>query len=655
MAVTKPSSTVFDKRRLLRRFASEWLVYLAIMTFIGGLLWWMWASDRDAVEQRETDRLRAAATVIERKTIRKLETGNRALQGFMNRLDAWQKSPTTWADASAYLEAVADSNPDFTLLFFLDAKGTVLASSGEGKSNLGRDFSQRPYFQSVKRQPAADTLYVSEPFQTLRGRYAINLVRALVGPDGELRGVVVAGLEPQTLRTFLNSTLYADDMWVSIAHGNGVQLMMEPDKAGQSGLQLNRHGSLFEKHTVNGGRETVAKGVTMGTGQFRFTVLRTVRLPVLKMDAGLVLAVSREHDAVFHSSEKLRQNFALIFLIMALGAAGSLSLNQSIRFAAKQSAAQARQELEERDETLRRFFLLNQDLFAIVDETGHYTRVNEAWSALLGYSQDQIVGNPVGQVSHPDDRGKVDDYRQRLTEGMPIGGVVTRVRHVQGHYLDIEWRVLHAGDQVFLNGRDVSREKANMREMEKVNTQLAEQKLALQEMAFHDGLTGVFNRRYFDEVLHAEWRACAREGKVIAVLLLDIDHFKLYNDTYGHLQGDECLKHVATELQNRFKRPRDFVARYGGEEFVALLSDTDEKGALHKANEVVQAIAAMHIKHEKSPVQPYVTVSVGVAVVTPNLVDLPESLVQRADAVLYEAKSTGRNRAVLAEGPTSIA
>ena len=198
---------------------------------------------------------------------------------------------------------------------------------------------------------------------------------------------------------------------------------------------------------------------------------------------------------------------------------------------------------------------------------------------------------------------------------MPVGGVVTRVRHVQGHYLDIEWRVLHAGDQVFLNGRDVSREKANMREMEKVNTQLAEQKLALQEMAFHDGLTGVFNRRYFDEVLHAEWRACAREGKVIAVLLLDIDHFKLYNDTYGHLQGDECLKHVATELQNRFKRPRDFVARYGGEEFVALLSDTDEKGALHKANEVVQAIAAMHIKHEKSPVQPYVTVSVGVAVV----------------------------------------
>jgi len=655
VAVTKSSSTVFDKRRILRRFVSEWLVYLAIMTFIGGLLWWMWASDREAVEQRETNRLRAAATVIERKTIRKLETGNRALQGFMNRLDVWQKSPTTWADASAYLEAVADSNPDFTLLFFLDAKGTVLASSGEGKSNLGLDFSQRPYFQALKRQPASDTLYVSEPFQTLRGRYTINLMRALVGPDGELRGVVVAGLEPQTLRTFLNSILYADDMWVSIAHGNGVQLMMEPDKAGQSGLQLNRPGSLFEKHTGNDGRETVAKAVTMGTGQFRFTVLRTVRLPVLKMDAGLVLAVSREHDAVFHSSEKLRQNFALIFLIMAFGAAGSLSLNQSIRFAAKQSAAQARRELEERDEALRRFFLLNQDLFAIVDETGHYKRVNEAWSALLGYSQDQIVGHRVGQVLHPDDRDKIDDYRHKLADGMPVGSVVTRVRHVQGHYLEIEWRVLQTGDQVFLNGRDVSQDQANRREMEKVNAQLADQKLALEEMAFHDGLTGAFNRRYFDEVLHSEWRACAREGKVIAVLLLDIDHFKQYNDTYGHLQGDECLKLVAAELQSRFKRPRDFVARYGGEEFVALLTGTDENGALHKAHEVVQAIAAMHIKHEKSPVQPYVTVSIGVAVVKPDLLDLPESLVQRADAVLYEAKSTGRNRAVLAAGPTPIA
>lgn len=166
----------------------------------------------------------------------------------------------------------------------------------------------------------------------------------------------------------------------------------------------------------------------------------------------------------------------------------------------------------------------------------------------------------------------------------------------------------------------------------------------LRSMAFIDGLTGVANRRRFDECLETEWRHCRRHGIPLALFLIDIDHFKKYNDSYGHQDGDICLREAASILKKQLWRPHDLVARYGGEEFACLLPGIDGEAALHKAHMMLQAIRERHIPHAASETAPFVTISLGMAVIIPALDHQPNELVALADARLYMAKQQGRNR-----------
>jgi len=171
----------------------------------------------------------------------------------------------------------------------------------------------------------------------------------------------------------------------------------------------------------------------------------------------------------------------------------------------------------------------------------------------------------------------------------------------------------------------------------------------LRSMAFIDGLTGVANRRRFDDCLETEWRYCLRHGLPLALFMIDIDHFKRYNDSYGHQEGDACLQNVATTLKRQLNRPHDLVARYGGEEFACLMPGIDTEGVLHKAQEMMQAIRQRNIPHASSETAPHVTISLGIAVIVPNHDRQPEELVALADARLYQAKLQGRNR-ICADG-----
>ena len=165
----------------------------------------------------------------------------------------------------------------------------------------------------------------------------------------------------------------------------------------------------------------------------------------------------------------------------------------------------------------------------------------------------------------------------------------------------------------------------------------------LHSMVFIDGLTGVANRRRFDEVLQIEWHRCRRSSKPLTLLMLDIDHFKRYNDHYGHQAGDACLQQVAAVLKAAMQRACDLVARYGGEEFVCLLPGCDQAPALAKAQALQAALAAQGIAHEASPTAAWVTLSIGVAVAQPQAGGSPAALVAAADAALYSAKHRGRN------------
>ncbi len=166
----------------------------------------------------------------------------------------------------------------------------------------------------------------------------------------------------------------------------------------------------------------------------------------------------------------------------------------------------------------------------------------------------------------------------------------------------------------------------------------------LQRISFQDGLTGVANRRYFDDQAGLELRRAAREQRPLAVIMADIDYFKFFNDTYGHLAGDDCLRQVAQALAGRLKRPGDFLARYGGEEFVAVLPGADLDGAASLAEEMRQAVENLEIAHAQGASGGRVTVSLGVAAWTPAGGDQLEPLVKAADQALYQAKQAGRNR-----------
>ncbi|HAC62459.1 MAG TPA: REC domain-containing diguanylate cyclase [Cyanothece sp. UBA12306] len=209
--------------------------------------------------------------------------------------------------------------------------------------------------------------------------------------------------------------------------------------------------------------------------------------------------------------------------------------------------------------------------------------------------------------------------------------------------------IYHIGVQTDITERkrieeEKYRYEASVRQM---NQELQELNNKLHRLANLDGLTEVANRRCFDDCLEQEWRRLSRENKPLSLILGDIDYFKLYNDTYGHLKGDDCLKQVAKAMGRGVHRPADLVARFGGEEFVVILPNTDSPGAVEVAKNILQEIRVLKIPHEESAAQSYVTMSLGVATIIPNL-ELPSKiLVDRADQCLFSAKKQGRDRMMI--------
>ena len=180
-------------------------------------------------------------------------------------------------------------------------------------------------------------------------------------------------------------------------------------------------------------------------------------------------------------------------------------------------------------------------------------------------------------------------------------------------------------------------------------TQLRQANQQLKQLAILDSLTGVANRRYFDQVLKNEWHRLAREQKPLSLIMCDIDHFKAYNDTYGHLAGDSCLQQVANILKKATKRAADLVARYGGEEFSIILPDTDARGALFVAQNIRQKLNKQKITHPASTISKYVTISIGIATQIPASLQTTSTLIEMADRALYQAKERGRDRIIYAK------
>jgi diguanylate cyclase (GGDEF)-like protein len=178
---------------------------------------------------------------------------------------------------------------------------------------------------------------------------------------------------------------------------------------------------------------------------------------------------------------------------------------------------------------------------------------------------------------------------------------------------------------------------------------LEESNRKLKELSILDSLTGLANRRLFDETIDMEWRVCIRRKTSISIIFIDIDYFKLFNDNYGHQAGDECLKRIAGKLKKHARRPHDLCARYGGEEFVIILPEIGISEAAELAEKIRIDIHKLQIKHDFSDIASHVTVSIGIAGTVPTLLLRYDNLIQQADDALYAAKSGGRDRVAISE------
>jgi len=276
--------------------------------------------------------------------------------------------------------------------------------------------------------------------------------------------------------------------------------------------------------------------------------------------------------------------------------------------------------------------------------TMKFTYIGPQIENLLGWSPSSWVSvENWAERMHPEDRDWVVNFCIAQSEAGTDHEADYRALTQDGGYVWIR-DVVHVvrnenGKVESLVGFmfDISERKKNEEELLCLQKQL-------EEFSFKDGLTGVANRRMFDSIMEMEWANARRNNQPLSLIMLDIDYFKQYNDQYGHIQGDDCLKRVGKTLSSAATRSRDFFARFGGEEFVLILPETDDNSAKKVAERCRNLIFKEQIPHEKSQVSNILTISLGVGTTIPSHLDELISFIEEVDKRLYQAKLKGRNR-----------
>ena len=281
------------------------------------------------------------------------------------------------------------------------------------------------------------------------------------------------------------------------------------------------------------------------------------------------------------------------------------------------------------------------DMISTHKREGSFIYVSPSVISLLGYKPEELIGTSPYAIIHPDSFSDVEqahDESRKKRENT----VVYKMRRKDGQYIWVE-STAKTMSHIDNNPTEIVVISRNITYRKTIEEDLMRKNALLEKLSYMDGLTQIHNRRYFDINLEKEWNRSARHGASISIILFDIDHFKAYNDTYGHQQGDECLKLVAKTAEAALKRPGDFISRYGGEEFAAVLPDTDLEGAMLVAGKIRSSIEALKIPNVHSSVIPLVTVSGGVQTAIPAPGSDWPRFIEEADQALYHAKNNGRN------------
>ena len=271
---------------------------------------------------------------------------------------------------------------------------------------------------------------------------------------------------------------------------------------------------------------------------------------------------------------------------------------------------------------------------------GSISSWNSGAERLYGYTREEVAGRSVSLLVPPDCSDETLVMLARVGKGERVEHFETVRMRKDGTRIDVSLKI-----------SPIKNAAGKITGASAIYHDITERKQAeelLRRLSTLDGLTGISNRRAFDTFLDEEWKRAERGGYKISMLMIDVDQFKRYNDTYGHLMGDECLKQVAKTLKQDAQRPGDLAARFGGEEFSVVFTMKDDPKAIRFAEKIRRDIEALKIPHEQSDISDYLTVSIGLASMIPTQETSQGNLIKAADDALYKAKNEGRNRVVFA-------
>ncbi|MBC7959679.1 MAG: diguanylate cyclase [Vallitaleaceae bacterium] len=312
--------------------------------------------------------------------------------------------------------------------------------------------------------------------------------------------------------------------------------------------------------------------------------------------------------------------------------------------------------IKESEETYRSILNASPDNITITDLNGRILMTSPASNIMYGYEPDYVgfLGKDLLEYLLPEDHEKAKENlrRMRLEEhrrpneyrGIRKDGSIFDIEVNSGFINNSKGKPIK---MVFIV-RDISKRKLDEQQIQLLVHQLEQERNVAQFNSITDDLTGIYNRRYFDEALKTEFLRLKRSRAVLSLIMLDVDHFKKYNDCNGHLAGDECLRRISAQLKAIVMRIPDIVARYGGEEFVVILPETEMEGATAMAQRIRKAVEALQVPHTSDEWIGNITVSLGVVTAYPSAMESPEQIIALADEALYAAKRAGRNRVEVA-------
>jgi len=732
---------------------TQWLILGVALLTLGGATGFNLYVERNRTESREQARLLTQAQVIQENLEQNLVAVSQVLADL--RKETQTQQPKADTGLNGRLSMLSDAMPGVRTLLLLDGDGKVFASNRP--ELLGGNFAYRDYFKAARQNPDPDRLFISAPFKTTLGIYGINVMRIISGTRGEFSGVIIATLDSEHFKTLLASVLYASDMWTAIAHGDGIQFLMVPEREDQPGKNLAQPGSFFTRHRDSGKETSFLTGIVYSTGEERMMALRSIQPAKLRQDKPLVVAVGRDLNIVFAAWRRDVQSQGGLFGLIAVSSSlGLFAYQRRQREFARREAEVAetlaaserfmksltdnipgmvgywtrelrcgfanKAYLEWFDKTpeqmrgihiqdmmgdelfrknepfisaalrgerqrfervltkpdgsvgytwahyipdfdgseVRGFFVLVSDItdikrteFALAESEwklktiieaepecvkilaadGTLLQMNRAGLEMIEAESDsQVIGHKLTEIVAPQYREAFDNLNERVNRG-ESGTLEFEIVGLKGgqHWLDT-----HAVPMRDVSGRitgllGVTRDITGRKQIER----------KLEQLAQTDFLTGLANRRHFMSLAEQELSRTTRYGGPLSVLMMDLDHFKNVNDTYGHKTGDMVLQRMAT-LCRKALRDIDAIGRMGGEEFAVVLAQTDRERALEVAERLRKAIFDAEVPLEQG-VPLHFTVSIGLATLT-NADTNFDTLLSQADQALYDAKQTGRNR-----------